>query len=47
MLDDEGGDLDSNVMCGCLNLRIYRVSDDNKFIENFGDNGFLGIVLLF
>ncbi|CAF2352241.1 unnamed protein product [Brassica rapa] len=42
MSDDEGGDPDSNAMRGSLNLRIHRVSDDNKPIENSGDNGSSG-----
>ncbi|KAL0736142.1 hypothetical protein Bca4012_012352 [Brassica carinata] len=43
MSDDEGGgDPDSNAMRGSLNLRIHRVSDDNKPIENTGDNASSG-----
>lgn len=38
MSDDERGDPDSNAMRGSLNLRIHRVSDDDKPKENTGDN---------
>lgn len=43
-MSDDGGDPDSNsnAMRGSLNLRIHRVSDDNKPIENSGDNGSSG-----
>lgn len=42
MSDDEGQDPDSNAMRGSLNLRIHRVDDDNKPVENTGDNASSG-----
>lgn len=40
--DDEGRDPESNAMRGSLNLRIHRVGDDDKPMENTVDNASSG-----
>ncbi|CAA7026237.1 unnamed protein product [Microthlaspi erraticum] len=42
MSDDEGRDPDSNAVRGSLNLRIHRVNDDDKPVENTCDNASSG-----